>query len=74
MSDCLPCPYDVTNFEPHLGLLERSTERSALFRIEYDYQINVTATPTSQPPDRATQNYTKISYLYILMTLPPLNK
>jgi hypothetical protein len=35
---------------------------------------NVTATPTSQPPDRATQNYTKISSLYILITLPPLNK
>ena len=35
---------------------------------------NVLATPTSQPPKRATQNYTKTGYLYILITPLLLNK
>lgn len=35
-------------------------------------RLNVLATQSSQPPKRATQNYTKISHLYILITLPPL--
>ena len=49
-------------------------DMTSILASVYTSDQNVTATPTSQPPDRATQNYTKISYLYILITLLPLNK